>query len=572
MTRSTPEWFRSIGSKILCAALLGALTTCSQDAIERTPTGPHLRPPASEATTPISGDVLVGAGNIARCDRPNDEATAAILDTVAGTVFTTGDNIFASGSTTDFTSCYDPTWGRHRARTRPAAGDREYLTAGASGYFSYFGAPAGDAAQGYYSYDLTDWHVIVLNSGSSAISTKLGSPQEQWLRADLAANTKRCVLAYWHHPLFSSSGTAVNASIKPLWDDLYAAHTEIVLNGHYQVYERFAPQTPTEVADPENGIRQFTVGTGGAGVQAFSATIRPNSEVRSSGTYGVLQLTLGAGAYGWQFLPAAGQTFTDSGSGACHNRAGVAAVTVDPASADVPVGQTVQLTATLRDTAGNPLSGRTVTWQSSDGGVASVSTSGLVLGLAEGAATITATSEGQSGSSAITVTAPPPGSPVVLVGAGDMGDCANTRDEATAALLDAIPGTVFALGDNAYPDGSATEYSQCYGPSWGRHKTRTRPAPGNHDYNTAGAAGYFGYFGALAGDAGKGYYTYDLGDWQIISLNSSIAMSVGSAQEQWLRGVLAASTKRCTVAYWHHPRFTPEAVPLKRSLFGNGVP
>ena len=523
--------------------------------------------------------MLVGAGDIARCDRLNDEATAAILDTIAGTVFTTGDNAYPSGSTTDFTSCYDPTWGRQRARTRPAVGDKDYQTTGASGYFSYFGAAAGDASQGYYSYDLTDWHVIVLNSGSSAVSTKLGSPQEQWLRADLVANTKRCILAYWQHPLFSSSGSAFNSSIKPLWDDLYAAHADIAVNGHYQVYERFAPQTPAEVADPDDGIRQFTVGTGGIGAQGFSTTIRPNSEVRSSGTFGVLELTLGAGAYSWQFIPVAGQTFTDTGSGACHDHVAVASVTVSPASTSVPVGESAQFTATPMDAEGNPLSGRTVTWQSSDGAVASVSPSGVALGLAEGAATITATSEGRSGSSALTVTAPPPGSPLILVGAGDIADCSSTRDEATAALLDNIPGTVFANGDNAYPNGAATDYSQCYAPSWGRHKARTRPAPGNHDYNTAGAAGYFGYYGPLAGDPGNGYYAYDLGDWQIISLNSNIAMSAGSPQEQWLRGALAASTKRCTLAYWHHPRFSSgthhgsavTAQPLWEALYAAGA-
>ena len=523
--------------------------------------------------------MLVGAGNIARCDRPNDEATAAILDTVAGTVFTIGDNVTASGSTTDFTGCYDPTWGRQRARTRPAVGDREYQTAGASGYFAYFGAAAGDPTQGYYSYDLTDWHVIVLNSGSSSVSTSLGSPQEQWLRADLAAHSHQCILAYWHHPRFSSVGTAVNSTVKPLWDDLYAARADIVLNSHYQVYERFAPQTPDGVADPVNGIRQFTVGTGGAGTQGFSTTIRPNSEVRNSGTYGVLKLTLGAGAYSWQFIPVAGQTFSDGGSEACHDHTAVAAVTVDPASASVQVGQTVQLTATPRDAAGNPVSGRTVTWQSSDGGVASVSTSGRVLGLAEGGVTITATSEGQSGSAAITVTALPPGAPVVLVGAGDIADCTSSRDEATAALLDNIAGTVFANGDNAYPDGTAADYTQCYAPSWGRHKTRTRPAPGNHDYNTPGAAGYFGYYGPLAGDPGKGYYAYEIGDWQIISLNSDVDMSAGSAQEQWLRATLAASAKQCTVAYWHHPRFSSGTThgslattqPLWEALYAAGA-
>jgi uncharacterized protein YjdB len=238
-------------------------------------------------------------------------------------------------------------------------------------------------------------------------------------------------------------------------------------------------------------------------------------------------------------------------------RVPVASVTVAPATATVQVGSTVQLSATPKDATGSPLSGRTVTWSSSNNGIASVTGSGVVTGVAAGAATITATSEGQSGSSALTViAAPPPGTGVVFVGAGDISDCGNNNDEATAKLLDNIQGTVFTLGDNVYSSGTTLQFTQCYDPTWGRHKARTRPAPGNHDYNTSGATGYYGYFGSLAGPSGQGYYSYDLGEWHIISLNSNISMSAGSAQEQWLRADLAASTKTCTLAYWHHPRFS----------------
>ena len=230
----------------------------------------------------------------------------------------------------------------------------------------------------------------------------------------------------------------------------------------------------------------------------------------------------------------------------------VASVTVTPASTSVSVGQTVQLTATPKDANGSPLTGRVVTWSSSNTSVAGVNGSGLVSGVAAGSATITATSEGQSGTSAITVT--PPSASVVLVGAGDIADC-NTGGP-TAALLDNIAGTVFTAGDNAYTNGTASEFASCYDPSWGRHKARTRPSPGNHDYGTSGATGYYNYFGALAGPAGLGYYSYDLGAWHILSLNSNISMSAGSAQETWVRADLAASTKTCTLAYWHHPRFS----------------
>ena len=252
----------------------------------------------------------------------------------------------------------------------------------------------------------------------------------------------------------------------------------------------------------------------------------------------------------------------------------VASVTVSPPTATVEVDQTVQLTATPKDANGSPLTGRTVTWSSSATAVANVNGSGLVTGRASGAATITATSEGQRGTAEVTVTARPPGRGEVLVGAGDIADCGSSGAEATAALLDAIPGTVFTAGDNAYSSGTASEYANCYDPTWGRHKARTRPAPGNHEYNTSDAAPYYAYFGANAGPSGRGYYSYDLGDWHLISLNSNIDMSAGSAQELWLRADLAATTKTCVLAYWHHPRFSSgshgsstESQPLWQALY-----
>jgi len=252
----------------------------------------------------------------------------------------------------------------------------------------------------------------------------------------------------------------------------------------------------------------------------------------------------------------------------------VASVTVSPPTATVEVDQTVQLTATPKDANGSPLTGRTVTWSSSATAVAIVNGSGLVTGRASGAATITATSEGQRGTAEVTVTARPPGRGEVLVGAGDIADCGSSGAEATAALLDAIPGTVFTAGDNAYSSGTASEYANCYDPTWGRHKARTRPAPGNHEYNTSDAAPYYAYFGANAGPSGRGYYSYDLGAWHLISLNSNIDMSAGSAQELWLRADLAATTKTCVLAYWHHPRFSSgshgsstESQPLWQALY-----
>jgi hypothetical protein len=200
----------------------------------------------------------------------------------------------------------------------PAIGNHDY-DYGGSGYFNYFGAAAGDPTRGYYSYDLGSWHVIVLNSNCNQIGgCDIGSPQEQWLRTDLAANPAPCTVAYWHHPLFTSSNSVDPATfMRPMWQDLYNAGVDLVLNGHAHVYERFAPQNPSGGADPTRGIREITVGTGGAELHTFWTPVA-NSEVRNQTTWGVLKVTLNASSYSWQFVPVAGQTFTDSGSTACH--------------------------------------------------------------------------------------------------------------------------------------------------------------------------------------------------------------------------------------------------------------
>ena len=297
---------------------IGLLWTCTGDRS----VGPGA-PPARgivAATSGTSAQVLVGAGDIARCDRTFDEATASILDTIPGQVFTVGDNVLGSSSAPpDFIDCYNPSWGRHKARTRPAVGHMEGWSPGYATYVQYFGAAAGDSAKFYYSYDLANWHVVVLNSN---LSMAVGSTQEQWLKADLAAHPAYCTVAIWHLPRFSSTSSnglpVVNASVKPLWDDLYAAGATIVLNAHYEVYERFAPQRSDGTADPQLGIRQFTVGTGGIGSNAFNGGTLVNSEVHNTQTPGVLKLTLGSNGYAWQFIPIAGKSFTDSGTGACH--------------------------------------------------------------------------------------------------------------------------------------------------------------------------------------------------------------------------------------------------------------
>jgi acid phosphatase type 7 len=265
--------------------------------------------------------VLVGAGDIASCDDLRGaEATAKLIDRIAGTVIAVGDLAYPDGSDEQFAMCYEPTWGRFKDRTRPAPGNHEYHSDGASGYARYFGAAAGDPKKGYYSYDLGRWHIVVLNSECDKVGgCNMGSPQEQWLRKDLSAHPTKCTLAYWHKPLFSSGAAHGNdPEVKPLWDALYAANADVVINGHDHDYERFAPQDAAGKPDSERGMREFVVGTGGKNSHRALAAPKPNSEVRQADTFGVLKLTLRDESYDWEFVPEAGKTFTDSGTGKCH--------------------------------------------------------------------------------------------------------------------------------------------------------------------------------------------------------------------------------------------------------------
>ncbi|MGH8974535.1 MAG: metallophosphoesterase family protein, partial [Acidimicrobiia bacterium] len=219
----------------------------------------------------------------------------------------------------EYRNCYEPSWGRHKARTRPVVGNHEYGTSGAAGYFGYFGTAAGTAGEGFYSYDLGAWHVVVLNSNCGAVSCSVGSAQEKWLRADLAASQAACTVALWHHPRFSSGSHGNDLSVQPLWNALYEYGAELVLNGHDHTYERFAPQRPDGTLDNAHGIREFVIGTGGRPLYSFNA-IKPNSEARNNTVFGVLRLTLRSGSYDFRFVPEAGGTYTDSGSASCHGR------------------------------------------------------------------------------------------------------------------------------------------------------------------------------------------------------------------------------------------------------------
>jgi hypothetical protein len=278
------------------------------------------------ACDPASSEYNGGLGNGQDC---MEGATAALMLSDPPTaVLPLGDNQYECGSLSAYQTSYAASWGRLLAITRPVPGNHEYYTGSSTdpcdstvsgaGYYGYFGAAAGDPTRGYYSYDLGPWHLIALNAQCSHVGgCGAGSPEETWLKADLAAHPDRCVLAYWHQPRFSSGQHGDDPTYVAFWDDLYAAGADVVLNGHDHDYERFAPQTPAGVADPAAGIREFVVGTGGRNHDAF-ITDAPNSEARNNTTFGVLRLQLRPTGYDWQFVPTPGGTFTDSGSAECH--------------------------------------------------------------------------------------------------------------------------------------------------------------------------------------------------------------------------------------------------------------
>jgi hypothetical protein len=281
---------------------------------------PSTAPPSSPGPGGSSTDpVLVGAGAIASCGSTNDEATAQILSTVDGTVFTVGDNAFDSGSLQEFQNCYGPSWGAFLARTRPAAGSREYITPDAAGSFAYFGDAAGPVDKGYYAYDLGNWRIYVLNSNCTKVGgCEAGSAQETWLRADLEAHPNSCIGAYRHAARFSSGRFADDPRMQPFWRDLYDHGAEFVINGHDHNYQRYAPMTPLGQVDRAKGIREFIVGTGGNGHTSLSTQTPAIREAASDLAYGVLKITLHPAGYDWQFLATSKAPFDDSGADRCH--------------------------------------------------------------------------------------------------------------------------------------------------------------------------------------------------------------------------------------------------------------
>jgi hypothetical protein len=303
---------------VRCAVIaLVALTACRRSGVsDDRPKGPAWSKDFFDAgTTPT--EYLIGAGDIARCELGHDEETAKLLEELPGTVYTLGDNAYSRGTVSEFAKCYEPSWGKVKARTRPSAGNHDYYTAGAAGYYGYFGAAAGDPSKGYYSYDLGSWHIVVLNSNCDAVSCNEGDAQEKWLREDLAAHPAKCTLAYWHHPRFTSGPHGDNTLVAPLVRALYEANADVVLAGHDHHYERLAPLDPDGALDLARGIRHFVVGTGGTSLRSVSEP-RPHSEVHNDDTHGVLAFALREDGYSWQFIAAGDGTLNDSGSAKCH--------------------------------------------------------------------------------------------------------------------------------------------------------------------------------------------------------------------------------------------------------------
>jgi acid phosphatase type 7 len=307
------------------------------------------------AQTTTETMTIVGAGDIAECSPDNHaQDTAALLANIPGTVLALGDNAYPNGTRTQYANCYDNYrlsdgsifdttrtywWGQYKARTMPVLGNHEYHSSSvAQPYFDYFSAnqavgfkeprapvpnttanPGLTPGKGYYSYDRGFWHIVALNSNCNKVGgCAKTSAQGKWLQTDLTNTAnKQCTLAYFHHPLYSTGENVTNPNVKPLWQILYNNGGDVILNGHAHRYERYVPLTPGGKIDLQNGIRQFVAGTGGApgGSEVQEA---PGEPVVKTGTSGVLKLNLSAGSYSWEFVPIAGQSFTDSGNGSCH--------------------------------------------------------------------------------------------------------------------------------------------------------------------------------------------------------------------------------------------------------------
>ena len=263
--------------------------------------------PGTSGSPQPEPEVLLAVGDIGYCGGEADEAVADLASRLPGTIALLGDTVYDSGTPEEFASCFDPAWVPMRSRFRPAVGNHEYETDGAAGYFGYFGSAAGVVGEGWYSYEVGAWHVVVLNSNCSQVECGDDSPQMAWLRQDLSAHSSDCLLAYWHHPRWSSGRHGSAGFVDGFWQTLQGADVDVVLNGHNHSYERLLV----------DGVREFVVGTGGRSLRGYFRPPLPETEARSADAYGLLWLSLDAGKYDWEFVALGRSGFTDSGTGSC---------------------------------------------------------------------------------------------------------------------------------------------------------------------------------------------------------------------------------------------------------------
>ncbi len=302
------------------AAITTPESSTSTSAPRPSTPGPTTTAATTTTTLPVqeAETQLLAVGDIGRCDRDADDLTSELA---AGfpdaTIVLLGDIAYPDGTAEEFRDCFDTSWGVHKPRIRPSPGNHDYRTDDAEPYFDYFGDTAGDPGEGYYSFEVGDWHIVALNTNCRpAGGCDAESPQAKWLRTDLAENDTKCTLAFMHHPRFSSGTNGSFERIMPLWEIMYQFGVDVTLSGHDHDYERFAPQDPFGMTQPDRGIRQFVVGTGGGTLREFEME-EPNSEVRIEGEYGILEMTLGAHSYSWRFWGLDGDAPLDMGESTC---------------------------------------------------------------------------------------------------------------------------------------------------------------------------------------------------------------------------------------------------------------
>ncbi|CRK62072.1 Alkaline phosphatase precursor (APASE) [Alloactinosynnema sp. L-07] len=485
-----------------------------------------------------AADVIVaGAGDICGSNCTQTADLVAAINPAA--VFLAGDNAYENGSLNDYRTRYDPAWGKFKSITHPSAGNHEYQTSGASGYFDYFNGvgvsngPAGERGKGYYSWDIGDWHFVALNSN---ISMSAGNPQETWLRNDLRASTKPCTAAYWHHPRYNQGSHGNNTNTNPLWQALIDHKADLIVNGHDHNYQRFAPQNTNAGADPTNGIRQLVVGTGGRAFYDFAST-RPNIEAANDDTYGVLKLALSSTGYNADFVPVAGRTFTDRFSGTCKAKGTTPTpsftLAANPASVSVAPGGSATTTATVTSTGGFSAATNLTVSGLPSGVTASVSPSSVTPaanGSASATVTVSASGSAATGTSTVTVT-------------GTSGSLSKTATFSLTVGTTTPPSTVFvddfetSKGWVSDPDGADTATTGF----WERGDPSSTTESGAKQLGTT-TSGVNNLVTGRSAGSGAGSYDVDSGYTSMVSPGISLPAGPLSLSLRWSVGFGANAT------------------------------